>query len=76
MAEFELELTIDGELTAERVNALYEAGCDDMTFSSIGNVVSAMVTREAPSLEEAIVSAIETVESVSGLRAVVSRASR
>jgi hypothetical protein len=49
-------------LTVALTNALYEAGCDDCTPSSIGPIVSLAFDREAGSLGEAIGSAVADVE--------------
>jgi predicted DNA-binding transcriptional regulator AlpA len=67
MAEHHFELTIRGALTDARLDALYEAGCDDATFSSKGELTFGAFDREAPTLLEALVSAIGEVESVKGL---------
>jgi hypothetical protein len=61
-------LVIDGDAgTDERIDALFEAGCDDALFGhgpwrSYGDF-----DREAGTLIEAVLSAIEAVESVDGL---------
>jgi hypothetical protein len=52
--------TIPG-LTSEIFDALFEAGCDDATMSSRDGVVSLAFGRAAPSMKEAIVSAIRDV---------------
>src|SRR5438270_5209161 len=70
MPEHTFELTIDGELTDERLDALFEAGCDDATFSTKGTLTFAAFDREAPTLLDAVISAIEAVESVDGLEVV------
>jgi|HubBroStandDraft_3_1064219.scaffolds.fasta_scaffold23133_2 predicted DNA-binding transcriptional regulator AlpA len=67
MAEHQFDLTIRGALTSAHLDALYEAGCDDATFSSKGDLMFGEFHREAPTLLEAIVSAITAVESVAGL---------
>jgi hypothetical protein len=58
--EFTLELT-SAWVTEEQCNAVYEAGCDDGTISSSQGVSRIDFAREAPSLEEAIRSAITYV---------------
>jgi hypothetical protein len=69
MGTHEFTLIIDGDPgTPARLNALYEAGCDDATFGSIGGQAFADFTREAFSQEAAIASAVHQVESVGGLR--------
>ena len=50
---------IKGELSDDRLDALFEAGCDDATFSTGGGVTFAAFDREAPSLLDAVLSAIE-----------------
>lgn len=68
MSEHEFTLIIDGDLASEDiVNALFEAGCDDATFSGQAGVGAGDFLREAPTLEEAVMSAILAVESVDGL---------
>ncbi len=67
MAEHHFELTISGELTDARLDALVEAGCDDATFSSKGNLTFADFTREAPTMLAAVISAIQAVETVESL---------
>jgi hypothetical protein len=67
MPEHPFELTIQGNLTDARVDALFEAGCDDATFSGKGDLTFAAFDREAPSLLDAVLAAIADVESVDGL---------
>jgi predicted DNA-binding transcriptional regulator AlpA len=67
MAEHDFELTIKEKLTDARLDALVEAGCDDATFSAKDDLTFAAFTREAGSLLDAVVSAIEAVEWVEGL---------
>jgi hypothetical protein len=68
MTEYTFTLLIKGSMTDARVQALYEAGCDDMTFQGDeSGRGSADVHREAPSMVEAVVSAVTDIESVSGL---------
>ena len=67
MAEHHFELTVKGKLTDDRIDALFEAGCDDATFSARDGMAFAAFDREALSLLDAILSAIEAVESVEGL---------
>ncbi len=70
MTEQDFELTISGELTNGRLDALYGAGCDDATFSTKDGLTFATFSREAGSLLEAVVSAIGAVESVEGLQVI------
>jgi predicted DNA-binding transcriptional regulator AlpA len=67
MAEHHFELTIRGELTDARLDALFDAGCDDATFSARGDLTFAAFDREAPGLLDAVMSAIQAVETVEGL---------
>jgi hypothetical protein len=62
-ADHEFTLVLDGipGLTSEIYDALFEAGCDDATMSSRDGVVSLAFGRAAPSMKEAIVSAIRDV---------------
>jgi hypothetical protein len=66
MVEHDFELRIKGKLTDARLDALVEAGCDDATFSAKGDLIFATFAREAGSLLDAVVSAIEAVELVEG----------
>lgn len=71
MPEYEFELVMEGrqELTDELADALFEAGCDDGTPATINSVLRVGFTREAPSFEEAVLSAVRNVESAGfGLR--------
>lgn len=67
MHEHNFQLTISGSLTDDRLDALFEAGCDDATFSSKGGHTFADFDRDAPTLLDAVTSAIADVESVAGL---------
>jgi hypothetical protein len=68
MSEYDFTLWIDGGLTPERMTALYDSGCSDMTFQGDETgPASADVHREAPSLVAAILSAIRDIERVPGL---------
>lgn len=69
MTEHQFTLVIAGDLESQEVlDALFEAGCDDATFGTVDHVGYGDFVREAPSLGEAVRSAIEQVETVSGLR--------
>jgi hypothetical protein len=64
MAEWTFRLTVHGfELTDEQLDALYEAGCDDASFSieSDGTILG-FFDREAPTEQDAVISAIVDVE--------------
>ena len=50
------------ELTDEVCNALFEAGCDDALPGSSDGVVFLDFTREASSIQDAVLSAIRDVE--------------
>jgi len=67
MPEQHFELTIQGKLTDARLDALFEAGCDDATFSTKDTLTFAVFDREAPSLLSAILSAITAIESIDDL---------
>jgi hypothetical protein len=59
--DFTLILTGITELTPEAEDAFFEAGCDDATLSVRYGRVFATFTRSAPSLKDAILSAIRDV---------------
>jgi hypothetical protein len=64
MPMYHFTVALDREPTGDEIDALFEAGCDDASFEygpirSIGNF-----DREAPSLADAVASAIRDVESV------------
>jgi hypothetical protein len=58
--DFSLILSV-GEVSDDQCNALYEAGCDDGTISTSGQVTRIEFSRDATTLEEAIRSAIGNV---------------
>jgi hypothetical protein len=64
MTEWTFRLTIAGiALTDEELDALFEAGCDDATFSlERDGTVLGLFDREAASQEDAVLSAIGDVE--------------
>jgi predicted DNA-binding transcriptional regulator AlpA len=66
MPDHDFTLTIRGPLTDEGLDALFEAGCDDATFSTKGDLTFGDFTRDAQTLADAITSAIQAVESVAG----------
>lgn len=49
-------------------NQLYEAGCDDATTGAEGEIGFASFARQAPSLEQAITTAIRQMQSVEGVQ--------
>lgn len=60
-------LRLSGNI-AERLDELYDAGCDDATFGSVDGVGHADFDREAEGMEAAIASAIEDIGKVGGVR--------
>jgi hypothetical protein len=69
MPDHSFTLLISGNVDAH-IDELFEAGCDDATFGSVDGVQYADFDREAPTLSEAIASAIRCVESVDDLRVI------
>ncbi len=67
MPEYHFELTVRGALTDDHLDALVEAGCDDATLSTKGDLTFAAFDREASTMLDAIISAIHDVETVDGL---------
>ncbi len=67
MTEHRFTLILDGDVN-DHLDELFEAGCDDATFGSVDGVHFAEFDRGAPSLTEALASAIGAVESVPTLR--------
>jgi hypothetical protein len=72
--EYDFALIVDGipELTEDVMTALFEAGCDDATPSVQYGLLYLEFSRSAPSLQEAILSAIRDVHK-SGIPAKVLR---
>ena len=73
MTLFNFTLTVEGAdiLTDEAQNALFEAGCDDATFSASSGAQRGEFDRKATEFSEAVASAIKAVESaVPGARVV------
>jgi predicted DNA-binding transcriptional regulator AlpA len=69
LSEYEFTLVVEGDVEKdEHLDALFEAGCDDATFGIVDDVGYADFIREAPSIGEAVRSAIDQIESVPGLR--------
>lgn len=70
MSSYEFSLRLNREVTDAEVEALYEAGCSDAAVET--GPLGAMIEfdRIAPSLAEAITSAVRDVEKVPDLRAV------
>lgn len=67
MPEHHFELTIRGELADALLDALAEGGCDDATFSSKGDLIFAAFDRETPTMVDAVISAIQSIEAVGEL---------
>ncbi len=67
--EYCFTAVLSGDVDAH-LDDLYEAGCDDATFGSIDGVHYADFSREAPTLADALISAISDIEAVGGLRVV------
>jgi hypothetical protein len=59
--EFSLILT-ETDVTDEGAGKLYEAGCDDASILTRGGVTRLQFDRHAASLDEALASAIQSVE--------------
>ena len=59
--EFSLILTAT-DVTDEEADKLYEAGCDDGSILSRGNLTIVQFDRDAPTLDAALASAIRDVE--------------
>src|SRR5215211_3214262 len=66
MTEWTFRLTITGlDLTDEELDALFEAGCDDATFSlERDGTVIGVFDRHGRTQEDAVLSAIDQVEGV------------
>ena len=59
--EFSLVLTV-ADVTDEEADKLYEAGCDDGSILSRGDVTMVQFDRDASTLDEALASVIRDVE--------------
>lgn len=70
MTSYEFALRLNREVTDNELDALYEAGCDDAGIETGVLGALAQFDREAPSLAQAIASAVRDIEKVAGLRAV------
>ena len=62
--EFDFTLVLEGicEINASDEDALFEAGCDDATISVRSGRVFLTFSREAPSIKDAIISAVDNVK--------------
>src|SRR3954453_21768090 len=65
MKTYEFDVILKGvrEISDATAGALFDAGCDDATPSSQGGLARVHFDREAPSLEDAIRSAVAQVQS-------------
>jgi hypothetical protein len=71
MTEYGFTLIVEGKLDLDVVEALFEAGCSDMTFQGDeAGPATADVHREAENLVDAVLSAIRDIERVPSLRVV------
>lgn len=63
MPTFEFQVVLNGvdEMTDEIADLLYEAGCDDGSPFSSEGIAAVGFSREAPTIEEAVRSAIADV---------------
>ena len=59
--EFSL-IVLEAEVTDEDADKLYEAGCDDASILSRDGVTRLLFDRHAANLDEALASAIQSVE--------------
>ena len=64
--QFVLVLNSASDLDDSDHDALHEAGCDDAVLGRVDGIFYLDFDREAPSRAEAVISAIEDVESVFG----------
>ncbi|MEO8898455.1 MAG: hypothetical protein ABI473_07160 [Candidatus Dormibacter sp.] len=67
MTEHRFTLILTGDAD-DHLDDLFEVGCDDATFGSVDGVHFAEFDRDAPSLTEALATAISAVESIPTLR--------
>jgi predicted DNA-binding transcriptional regulator AlpA len=67
VSEYEFTLILNDSLDDATVDELFEAGCDDATLGEVEGLAYADFIRQAPSLGDAIRSAIDQVESVPGV---------
>lgn len=68
-AQHSFTLIVEGPIDDDRIlDALFDAGCDDVTFGSVDGVGFADFRREARSFLYALRSAIEAIESIPSLR--------
>jgi len=72
METYTFTLIVEGpDLQAEgMIDSLFEAGCDDSLVGSVDGVQYVEFDREAESLEQAVLSAVDDLESVEGVMVV------
>ena len=72
MPSYEFTLIVEGsDLQADDcIDALYESGCDDALVGRSHGVQYLDFDRDAPSLDDAVLSAISNVESIDGVEVV------
>jgi hypothetical protein len=65
MKTYEFDVVLNGvsEITDDQANNLFAAGCDDATSASSNGLAWVHFDREAPSLEEAIHTAVTQIHS-------------
>jgi hypothetical protein len=70
MTGHQFMLRLNREVTDDEIEALYEAGCGDASVETgpLGTMLD--FTRKAPTLAEALVSAVRDIDKVPGLRAI------
>ena len=72
MSVWDFTLIVEGRDLSEQAvfDALWDAGCDDALIGVSNSVQYLDFDREAPTLEEAVASAVRDIEQVSGLNVV------
>jgi hypothetical protein len=70
LTAYEFVLKLNREISDDELEALYEAGLEDAGIETGPLGTLADFSREAPSLAEAIASAVRDIEKVPGLRAI------
>jgi hypothetical protein len=60
--KYEFSLIVEAEVTDEAADKLYEAGCDDASILTRSGVTRLQFDRHAANLDEALASAIQSVE--------------
>ena len=72
MSTYDFTLIVEGPdlQDGDRIDALYELGCDDALAGSSHGVQHLDFSREAASMEDAVLSAVVAVERIEGVRVV------